>query len=45
MKSLYQPYPPDLMEMVPVSPLVNSPKVDTPEIITPLKTDTDEYAK
>jgi putative SOS response-associated peptidase YedK len=32
---LYQPYPVDLMEMYPVSPLVNSPRNDSPELILP----------
>jgi putative SOS response-associated peptidase YedK len=36
LKSLYLPYPADLMEMWPVSPLVNSPRNDFPELIAPL---------
>jgi putative SOS response-associated peptidase YedK len=32
---LYQPYPADLMEMYPVSLLVNSPRNDTPDLIKP----------
>jgi len=35
MKTLYQPYPADLMEMWPVSSMVNSPRNDSPECITP----------
>ena len=35
-KRFYQPYPADLMEMWPVSPLVNSPRNDSPECIKPL---------
>jgi putative SOS response-associated peptidase YedK len=37
LKSFYQPYPADLLEMYPVSPQVNSPKVDSPELIIPLE--------
>jgi putative SOS response-associated peptidase YedK len=33
LKSLYLPHPADLMEMWPVSPLVNSPRNDFPELI------------
>lgn len=33
LKSLYQPYPADLMEMWPVSTLVNSPRNDSPDCI------------
>jgi putative SOS response-associated peptidase YedK len=36
LKHLYQPYPADLMEMYPVSPLVNSPRNDSPACIEPL---------
>jgi putative SOS response-associated peptidase YedK len=36
LKSLFLPYPADLMEMWPVSPLVNSPRNDFPELIAPL---------
>ena len=36
LKPLYQPYPADLIEMYPVSPLVNSPRNDSPEFIEPL---------
>jgi len=32
LKPLYQPYPADLMEMWPVSPIVNSPRNDSPVI-------------
>jgi putative SOS response-associated peptidase YedK len=35
LKTLYYPYPPDLMEMYPVSMFVNSPRNDSPEIIEP----------
>ncbi len=38
LKTLYQPYPADLMEMWPVSPLVNSPRNDSPELIAPSPT-------
>jgi putative SOS response-associated peptidase YedK len=34
LKSLYLPHPADLMEMWPVSPLVNSPRNDFPEMIS-----------
>jgi putative SOS response-associated peptidase YedK len=36
LKSLYLPFPADLMEMWPVSPLVNSPRNDFPELIAPI---------
>ena len=36
LKQLYQPYPVDLMEMYPVSQLVNSPRNDLPELIKPI---------
>jgi putative SOS response-associated peptidase YedK len=36
LKSLYLPFPEELMEMWPVSPLVNSPRNDFPELIAPL---------
>lgn len=36
LKPLYQPYPADLMEMFPVSTLVNNPRNDSPECIEPL---------
>jgi putative SOS response-associated peptidase YedK len=32
---LYQPYPTDLMEMYAVSPLINSPKNDSPDLVVP----------
>jgi putative SOS response-associated peptidase YedK len=35
-KARYLPYPADLMEMWPVSPLVNSPRTDSLELIAPL---------
>lgn len=35
LKQLYQAYPADLMEIYPVSPLVNSPRNDLPELIKP----------
>jgi putative SOS response-associated peptidase YedK len=35
LKHLYQPYPADLMEMFPVSTLVNSPRNDSPDLIIP----------
>lgn len=35
---LLKPYPADALEAVPVSPAVNSPAVDSPECIQPLKT-------
>lgn len=34
--SLYQPYPPDLMEMYRVSPLVNNVRNDSPDCIEPI---------
>ena len=37
LKRLYEPYPTDLMEMYPVSPLVNSPKNDTPDLVLHVK--------
>ncbi len=36
LKHLYQPYPADLMEMYPVSQLVNSPKNEGAELIEPV---------
>jgi putative SOS response-associated peptidase YedK len=36
LKSLYKPYPAERMEMYPVSPQVNSPKIDSPDLINPL---------
>lgn len=33
---LYQPYPADMTEMSPVSPLVNNPRNDSPACIEPL---------
>lgn len=36
LKTLYQPYPADLMETYPVSPLVNNPRNDYPAYIDPL---------
>lgn len=36
LKALYHPYPDNLMEMWPVSPLVNSPRNESPELIAPL---------
>jgi len=35
LQHLYQPYPADLMEMYPVSSLVNRPRNDIPELIVP----------
>lgn len=40
LKQLYQPYPADLTEMYPVSPLVNSPRNTGPECIKPLPKNT-----
>lgn len=37
LKPLFKPYPSDLMEMYPVSDIVNSPKNDNPECIIPLQ--------
>lgn len=37
LKPLYQPYPADLMEMYPVSTLVNNPRNDSPACIEPLQ--------
>jgi len=36
LKKLFQPYPADLMEMWPVSPMVNSVKNDGPELVVPV---------
>ena len=36
LEPLYLPYPADFMEMWPVSPLVNSPRNDSPELLAPL---------
>jgi putative SOS response-associated peptidase YedK len=36
LKQLYQPYPAELMEMYPVSQLVNSPRNDLPALIKPI---------
>jgi putative SOS response-associated peptidase YedK len=36
LRHLYRPYPPDQMVMYPVSPLVNSPRNDTPDLISPV---------
>jgi putative SOS response-associated peptidase YedK len=36
LKPLYKPYPADNMEMYPVSPQVNSPKSDGPDLIMPV---------
>jgi putative SOS response-associated peptidase YedK len=33
LKPLYQPYPGDMMDMYPVSQLVNSPQNDSPKLI------------
>ncbi len=43
LKSFYQPYPADNMEMYPVSPQVNSPKVDSSELIKPYEAREDSY--
>jgi len=40
---LYQPYPADLIEMWPVSQLVNSPKNDSPDLIKPFETKEDRH--
>lgn len=37
LKPLLKPYPSELMEMYPVSDLVNSPKNDSPDLIKPLE--------
>jgi putative SOS response-associated peptidase YedK len=37
LKPLYRPYPPELMETYPVSPLVNSPKFDSHDLIHPFQ--------
>lgn len=34
--TLFQPYPGDLLEMWQVSPLVNTPKYDGPDLVTPI---------
>ncbi len=36
LRHLYRPYPSDLMEMYPVSSLVNSPRNESPDLITPV---------
>jgi putative SOS response-associated peptidase YedK len=36
LRHLYRPFPADLMEMYPVSPLVNSPRNDTSDLIRPV---------
>jgi putative SOS response-associated peptidase YedK len=36
LKQLYQAYPADLMEVYPVSQLVNSPRNDLPALIKPI---------
>jgi len=37
LKRLYQPYPSELMELYPVSPLVNSTKNEGPDLIKPMR--------
>jgi len=37
LKHLYKSYPADLMEIYPVSPQVNSPRNDSPELIKPVQ--------
>jgi putative SOS response-associated peptidase YedK len=39
LKPLYEPFPANLMEMYPVSPLVNNPRNDSPACIEPLRED------
>jgi len=39
LKKMFQPYPADLMEMYPVSPLVNNVKNDGPELVVPVSGD------
>jgi putative SOS response-associated peptidase YedK len=36
LKSFFRPYPSEMMEMYPVSYMVNSPKNDNPECIKPV---------
>jgi putative SOS response-associated peptidase YedK len=36
LKDLLKPFPEDMMEMFPVSPLVNSPYHDVPEVLSPI---------
>ena len=36
LKHLYKSYPADLMEIYPVSPQVNSPRIDSPDCIKPV---------
>ncbi len=36
LRHLFRPFPPELMEMYPVSPLVNSPRNDSPDLIKPV---------
>jgi putative SOS response-associated peptidase YedK len=45
LKNLYQPYPSDLMEMYPVSPLVNSPRNDSPDLIEAVNPHSSENAR
>jgi putative SOS response-associated peptidase YedK len=45
LKPLYQPYPADVMEMYTVSPLVNSPRNDTPDLIKAINHHPAENAK
>ncbi len=37
LERLYQPYPADLLQEWEVSPLVNKPSIETPEIIVPIQ--------
>ena len=37
LKPLYKPFPAERMEMYPVSPQVNSPKIDSPDLIAPIE--------
>jgi putative SOS response-associated peptidase YedK len=39
LKKMFQPFPADLMEMYPVSPMVNSVKNDGPELVVPVNGD------
>lgn len=43
LKPLFKPYPSELMEMYPVSDLVNSPRNDTPDLINPLQENSSAY--
>jgi putative SOS response-associated peptidase YedK len=45
LQQLYKPYPADRMEMWPVAPSVNSPRIDSPELIKPVSHHPGESAR